>query len=114
MSWPRLDTCPRCGDQVLKARGATENAQGRPYVLELDEVFPEGRCPYCRAHGRLAGNVPCARCNGTGRRGEPLRPDMVLLANDGRARPLILREGREPGEAAHRRHRCANALEQAA
>jgi hypothetical protein len=118
MHWPRLDTCPDCGEPVLKARHAH---QGRPFTLEPIEILPLGRCGFCHGKGWILGDldhvsgghgldnvrarpirgrVTCQRCNGTGQRGERLNPDDHVLVNAaGIARPYRDGKDRRPGQS---------------
>jgi len=126
-AWPRIERC-RCGDTIMRARG---RRQGHPFRLDPIPVLPEGRCGTCRGTGRkgfqgalgdgrgqdrttcelgdLYGRTchavdTCPVCQGTGRHGEPLTPQHILVNPDGIARRY---DGtREPWEAAYRPHRC--------
>lgn len=119
--WPRLALCT-CGSEILLAASG-----GQPFRLDPLELLPPGRCELCHGAGRVVGErrhvlthgaahdakapnyaegaVPCARCRGTGRRGEdPNGEHVMVTTDDGLGRPF---DGtRLPWEAAHHRHRC--------
>lgn len=118
-----LERCP-CGEEVLTVVGLAET-----WRVDAVEVFPEGDCVLCKGKGtlrrtreldatyRLASerprkhtevveHVPCRRCDGTGRVGEPVARGMVLVNEFFMARRYYGGE-RNRGEAFHREHACA-------
>lgn len=133
-TWPRHDSCPGCGADVLEARDVDADVRGRPYVLDAEPVLPLGKCGHCTGSGEhpsargsgvadarqgsgldYSRKVPCQWCAGTGKTGEPLTIDVVLVDETGRVRLperrygrriINPRSGRRSGEAAYRRHRC--------
>lgn len=123
-AWPRLAICA-CGVEVLLARHVRA---GRPCKLEAAEVLPTTKCGECQGRGRVVGElrhvttgrgavadgksphyargpVACVHCDGTGRRGEEIGEEHILVsAYDGIARPFTGDRG--VWDAAHRPHRC--------
>lgn len=132
--WPRPGTCDRCGQPVIRARHQGPGRPAVLDPTPILPAGPCGTChgTGTRRHEVYAGTLTtnryggrlsdgdaigasygattldrsaCIPCNGTGRRGEPLGPNHLLLdATTGIARPYTGR--RERWEAAHRRHTC--------
>lgn len=106
---------------MLKVEG---HGPAGPSLLEPIELLPVGACPHCEGTGivegahdhithkkrptmTVQGPVQCAHCEGSGMGGEALCGALVLVDESGHARPWRPAEGRQEGEAFHRRHRCA-------
>lgn len=96
--FPRIEPCPKCGEATLLARHGRAGVQGRPFRLELPEIFPRGECGRCRGRG-------CGWCANTGERGEDIPNDAVIFnLETGHARR---NDGwRDRWDAFYRRHRC--------